>query len=107
MAHRAPATAERGRSATGGGVMTEESLKRIEGGLAITLPAEYRELMATRGAELRQLVRERKYRFGQFVQPTANDALITNCEERRPGMGTSGAYPKWWERFFLVGTDGG
>jgi hypothetical protein len=87
--------------------MTEDALKRIEGGLAITLPAEYRELMLARGVELRQLVKERKHRLGQFIEPTANDALITNCSERRPGMGTSGAVPRWWERFFLVGTDGG
>jgi hypothetical protein len=71
--------------------MTEDALKRIEGGLAITLPAEYRELMLARGVELRQLVKERKHRLGQFIEPTANDALITNCSERRPGMGTSGA----------------
>jgi hypothetical protein len=89
-----------------GGTMTEEGLKRIEGGLGITLPAEYRTLMVARGAELRRLIAERGH-LGQFVEASPNDVLITNCSERRPGMGTSEAYPKWWQQFFLIGTDGG
>jgi hypothetical protein len=87
--------------------MTEDALKRIEGGLAISLPVEYRETMLARGAELRRLVAERGRSLGQFIEASANQALITNCSERLPGMGTSEAYPKWWTQFFLIGTDGG
>jgi hypothetical protein len=87
--------------------MTEEGLKRIEGGLAITLPKEYRELMLSRGAELRQLNKDTGGRLREFIEASANDVLILNCTERKPISGTTGAYPKWWEQFFLLGTDGG
>ena len=91
--------------------MTEESLKRIEGGLGITLPQEYRDLMLARGAELRKLDRETNGRLCKALEASANDVLILNCTERKPGMGTSGAYPKWWETlwwetFVLLGTEG-
>jgi hypothetical protein len=87
--------------------MTEEALKRIEGGLAITLPPEYRALMLARGAELRQLNRDSGGRLHEFIAASANDVLILNCSERKPISGTAGAYPKWWETFLLLGSDGG
>ena len=81
--------------------MTEEWLKRIEGGLAITLPQEYRELMLARGAELRKLRKDASAGIRGALDLTANDVLITNCSERKPGSGTRDAYPDWWETFIF------
>ncbi|VTR95755.1 : SMI1_KNR4 [Gemmata massiliana] len=87
--------------------MTEDALKRIEGGLAIILPAEYRNFMLARGAGLREFNKACGRRLAEALDLTANDVLITNCTERKPGSGTADAYPKWWQTFVLIGTDGG
>lgn len=86
--------------------MTEDWLKRIEGGLAVALPQEYREFMLAQGAELRKLRKGADSGVMEALDLTANDVLITNCSERKPGAGTRDAFPDWWEEFFLIGTDG-
>ena len=87
--------------------MNEASLKRVEGGLAIILPAEFRAFMLARGAELRQINEETRGKLRQFIEATANELLILNCYERMPGSGTSDAVPQWWKEYLLIGTDGG
>lgn len=85
--------------------MTEESLRRVEGGLAITLPHEFWELMRTRGAELKELNAELGGRLRKSIELTANDLLILNCSERRPESEMANAMPKWWKQFLMFGTD--
>ena len=87
--------------------MTEESLRRVEGGLAITLPQEYWELMRTRGAEFKQINTDCGGHLRQFIEISANDLLILNCSERKADAAVAGALPKWWKQFLMIGTDGG
>jgi hypothetical protein len=86
--------------------MTEEGLKRVEGGLAITLPAALRGFLSERGAELRKMNQEDPCNMPKQINASANDLLILNCEERRPSSALSDAYPKWWETYVLLGEDG-
>src|SRR5436189_22812 len=86
--------------------MTEESLRRIEGGLAITLPQEYWELMLTRGPEFKQINAETTGRLRQMVEVSANDVLILNCRERRAESRLAGLMPKWWKQFMMCGAGG-
>lgn len=86
--------------------MTEEGLRRVEGGLAITLPQEYWELMRARGAELKEINAELGGRLGAFIESSANDLLILNCRERRADAAMAKAMPKWWKQFLMFGTDG-
>ena len=81
--------------------MTAADLKRIEGGLGITIPKDYRKLMLSRGAELNAVG------LGDILFLEADNVIITNLVERKPNSGTGYAFPKWWKRFFLVGTNGG
>ena len=86
--------------------MTEDSLNRIGGGLGITVPAAYRDLMLARGAEFRTS------QLDHWFWAHPNRVIISNLEERpRPWRwsdpgGTAGAYPQWWKEFFLIGDNG-
>jgi len=77
VAHRRPAAAELGRSAAEGG-MTEEALNRIAGGLGITVPAAYWELMLARGEEFRAS------QLGSYLWARANEVIIENLQEQDP-----------------------
>lgn len=81
--------------------MTEADLARIEGGLGIKLPPEYRELMLSRAPELS------KVGLGDIIYLDADDIIVTNLVERKHHMGTAYAFPNWWKKFILIGTDGG
>jgi SMI1/KNR4 family protein SUKH-1 len=86
--------------------MTEEGLRRVEGGLAITLPQEYWEFMRTRGGELKETNAELAGRLGKFIESSANDLLILNCRARKADSEMATAMPKWWKQFLMFGTDG-
>ena len=81
--------------------MTAADLARIAGGLGITVPKDYRDMMLARGAELRTVG------LGDILFLEPDEVIITNLIERKPDSGTGYAFPKWWKKFFLVGTDGG
>jgi hypothetical protein len=87
--------------------MTEEGLRRVEGGLAITMPQEYWELMRTRGAELKQIDAETSGRLRPYIEMSANDLLILNCRERKAEAPIAAAMPKWWKQFLMIGVEGG
>jgi hypothetical protein len=80
--------------------MTEEGLNRIAGGLGITLPAAYRELMLARGTEFRASA------LDHWLWARPNTVIINNLQERDPRCGTAGAYPKWWNEYLLIGDHG-
>jgi hypothetical protein len=82
--------------------VTEADLARIEGGLGIIVPKDYRDLMLSRGAEL-----SAAGGIGDILILEPDEIIITNLIERKPDSGTGFAFPKWWRKFFLVGTDGG
>lgn len=83
---------------TAEGRMTEEGLNRIAGGLAITVPAAYRELMLARGEEFRAS------QLGSLLWARANDVIIENLRERDPRCSLYDPYPKWWKEYLLIGT---
>lgn len=91
--------------------MTDADLTAIETELKITLPAEYRESMLARGAELLALT----YRYNGEPRPFIGEELyldpktvaLVNLSERPKNSGTGYAFPKWWKTFFLFGTNGG
>jgi hypothetical protein len=80
--------------------MTLADLKRIEGGLGIKVPKDYRELMLSRAAELKAAG------LDGILYLDADTIIITNLIQRKPDSGTGYAFPHWWKKFFLIGTDG-
>ena len=92
--------------------MDDAAFETIERTLSVRLPAEYRQVMGTLGDRLRGMT----YRLNGEVTPyftgenlylTPEAVIAANASERQPGMGTRYAFPKWWETFVLVGTNGG
>ena len=79
--------------------MTEDGLNRIAGGLGITVPTAYRELMFARGEEFRAS------QLGSYLWARPNEVIIENLEERDPRRSLYDPYPKWWKEYFLIGTD--
>jgi hypothetical protein len=86
--------------------MIETDLARIESSLGITLPSEYRELMLARGEELKE-IGERQESFAETLFLDPERLILENQSERQPEMGTAYAFPIWWKKFVLVGTNGG
>src|SRR5262249_2203051 len=84
--------------------MTEKDLAQIEAKLQITLPKEYREMILSRSAELKALGCFDDDLSTFYLDPKA--VISTNKLERPKDAGTAYAFPKWWETFFLVGTNG-
>jgi hypothetical protein len=80
--------------------MTLADLKRIEGGLGIKVPKDYRELMLSRTADLKAAG------LGGILYLNADAIIITNLIERQRDAGTGYAFPNWWKKFFLIGTNG-
>ena len=89
-----------------GEAMKESDLTRIEGALGISLPAAYRDVMLTRAEELKEVGQRHDF-FAETVFVDPERLIGANQSEREPDMGTASAFPKWWQRFVLVGTDGG
>lgn len=79
--------------------MTEEGLNRIAGGLGITVPTAYRELMFARGEEFRAS------ELGSYLWARPNEVIIENLEERSHLRSLYDPYPQWWKAYFLIGTD--
>ncbi len=79
--------------------MTEEDLNRIAGGLGITLPTAYRELMLAHGAEFRAS------QLGSWIWARPDDVLSENLRERDPRCSLYEPYPNWWKEYLLIGTD--
>jgi hypothetical protein len=91
--------------------MTEADVDRIGSQLGIAVPAEYRELLTSRGEEMKGLTHVLGgVTYGFFDDSLYLDAetvIETNRIERKPDSGTGYAFPGWWETFFLIGSDGG
>ena len=85
--------------------MTEKDLSQIENRLKITLPNEYRALMLARAAELMEAGCFGDDLSAFYLHP--KQVVQANKLERPKESGTGYAFPRWWETFFLVGTNGG
>jgi uncharacterized protein (TIGR02996 family) len=85
--------------------MTEHDLAQMESKLQIALPAAYRALMLERASELKDAGCFNDDLSAFYLDPTA--IISANLFERRNDSGTGYAFPKWWETYFLVGTNGG
>ena len=90
--------------------MTEQDLARVEAELGVRLPADYRRVIATRGAELRGLtyrpdgVEPPHFEHGRlYLDP--GELIGVNLGERGRG-GTGYAFPRWHRTFVMVGTNG-
>src|SRR5262249_13409395 len=90
------------------GRMTEADFARIEARLGITLPKEYRHVMAVAGGELLDLSLD--YRRGvdglEAGFLTADPLFEFNLAERPKDAGTGYAFPDWWRTYVMVGTNG-
>ena len=84
--------------------MTEQELIGIEANLKIALPTEYRDLMLACGASLRTA----GCFSGDFSRLCLESSQIVsdNQLERAKDSGTAYAFPEWWKKFFLIGTNG-
>jgi hypothetical protein len=95
----------------GASLLKEADFDRIGTELEIAVPGEYRALMRTRAADLQALthpIRGKTFRwFDETLYFDADEVIRTNLIERRPDSGTGYAFPDWWRRFFLIGSDGG
>jgi hypothetical protein len=80
-------------------------LAHIEASLGIALPAEYRNLMLTRAHELKEIGQRQDF-FAETLFLEPERLIAANQSEREPDMGTAHAFPKWWQKFVLVGTNG-
>jgi hypothetical protein len=90
----------------------QQDLDRIEQELQIKLPAEYREFMLTRSAELLKytypLRGETRWWFDSYFFAFDIKRLISeNADQRQPDMAAGDTFPGWWKEYFFVGTNGG
>jgi SMI1/KNR4 family protein SUKH-1 len=85
--------------------MTHSDFDRIEAELGIALPPDYRAVMLAKAEEL-AAAGEADPSFAESVFLTAEQVIDYNQAERDPEA-TALAFPDWWKRFFLVGTNGG
>lgn len=74
-------------------------MNRIAGGLGITVPQTYRELMLARGAEFRAS------QLGGYLWARPNEVIIENLQERSHLRSLYDPYPQWWKEYLLIGTD--
>ncbi len=84
--------------------MTPADLDRIEAKLKIVLPPQYRQQMQARAADLAEM---------GFVEESlapvfgaADRVIAENLAERKRKSPTAAAYPRWWEEFVIIGTNG-
>jgi hypothetical protein len=85
--------------------VNEQDLSRFEAELKIALPQAYRELVLARAAELKSAGCFDDSLSAFWIDP--DEVVEANKLERPQHSGTSYAFPRWWETFFLVGTNGG
>jgi hypothetical protein len=89
--------------------MQDTDFARIEVELGITLPSEYRRVMATAAPELVELITDYRGVVNDadeavFLNP---DTVIEfNLSERGEDAATGDAFPDWEQTFFLTGTNG-
>jgi hypothetical protein len=90
--------------------VTESELERIGRELGITVPAEYRELMRARSAELKKYTHQLAgVTWGWFQDTLYLDpswVIEVNLLERQPDAGVAYQYPGWWHTFFLIEING-
>lgn len=88
--------------------MTEDDFLRIEDRLGMKLPAVYRRAMSTVGEELLQLALDYRSEIDDDrpIFLTADRLIASNLSERLPDSGTGYAFPDWWKKYFLIGTNG-
>ena len=86
--------------------MKKTDFGRIESSLGITLPSQYCELMSSRRRELKEMG-ERHQSFAETLFLDPERVIVENQTERQPDMGTASAFPNWWKKFILLGTNGG
>src|SRR5262245_36095819 len=84
---------------------------RIEQDLQITLPQEYRAVMAALADELRLVTYvvdgESRCWFDEQLYLEAQALIDTNLTQRKRYSGTDFAFPNWWRTFVLFGSNGG
>lgn len=85
--------------------MTEEDLRNIESRLGIGLPRVYRAMHLENVDSLLRLDWGTEVLNPLYL--TAEQLIVPNLEERKPDMGTACAFPRWWDTFVMVGTNGG
>src|SRR5262245_15665994 len=88
--------------------MTEADFARIEAELGISLPDEYRRVMAASGPTLLALAQDYRgddyYLDSVFVTP--DRVIACNLSERPETSGAGYAFPGWWRTYFMTATDG-
>lgn len=89
--------------------MTDADFTEIESKLGITLPNEYRELITARAAGLKTLT----HKIGDTTYGWFDDLLFLDAQTvidynlaERDTSATAYGFPKWWKKFFMLGTDG-
>lgn len=85
--------------------MNERDLQRIESKLGCQLRNDYRDLMLRRSCELSALA-ETFAGFADSVFLDPKRVIRENMTGRDATDGMADAFPRWWERYFLVGTNG-
>jgi hypothetical protein len=88
--------------------MGEADFSRIESGLGISLPAEYRRVMGADGQTLRELALAYRPQFDilDSVCLAPEHVVEHNRAERAAESETAQFYPDWWRTFMIVGTNG-
>lgn len=84
--------------------MNDADLDKIEAKLKLQLPNAYRTMMRTTGERIVAAYGPDKGMATIFA--SIEQIVSANKEERRPKSETRAAFPKWWETFFLFGTNG-
>jgi hypothetical protein len=85
--------------------MTRTELRQIESRLGVTLPQRYRRLQLEHADRLKKLGWSRKSLVPLYV--TAAQVIRPNLAEREPGADNARAFPNWWKKFVMIGTNGG
>lgn len=85
--------------------MTEKDLAQIETKLKIALPKQYRNLVLARSTELNEAGCFNDDFSPFYLEP--KEFINANTLERPKDSGTGYAFPRWWETFVLIGTNGG
>src|SRR5208282_4878509 len=91
--------------------MTDADLEQIEEALGIELPADYSELLKSRGEELKEAMYEVEGRslplFGETLYLDAATTIEINLYVRRRDSAIGLYFPGWWQTYFIFGSNGG
>jgi uncharacterized protein (TIGR02996 family) len=85
--------------------MDENDLARIARELDIAIPDGYCELMRSRADELSRVAWFQDEFSSLYLD--AGKIIEENLGQREKNSGTAYAFPRWWKKFFLIGTNGG